>query len=347
MWQYQEMLPYPITIFDRSTALTVAMPESFTEETFQPSAKYRPRPFDGDIFPWYVVYFSQQTGLDFERNATNEKIVYYFLIAAANICMIAAVIGALRDIARELHLSDMRTNFVARVSHELRTPLGLIHLFAETLEMGRVANEEKRQEYLHAITKESERLSHLINNILNFSQIEADRKLYSMSPQLVDEIVAEAAETLQYHLQRHEMQMDLQIEEDLPPVSCDRDAIGQVLYNLISNAVKYSSEGSTITLRAFQDAGWVTIQVADEGIGISNEYREKIFQQFFRLEKDPMVQKTGGSGLGLTVVKHIVQAHHGQISVDSQPGQGSTFTVKLPVMQSATAKTRASAPDIS
>jgi signal transduction histidine kinase len=332
MWQYQDDLPYPVLIYDRGANQLVAQPSALSDAYTGESQRYPPRQFDRDFFPWFSVHFSDQTGIDLLQTANNEKIVYYCLIAAANICMIAAVIGALRDISRELILSDMRSNFVARVSHELRTPLGLIRLFAETLEMGRVAQDEKRKEYLHAITKESERLTNLINNILNFSQIEANKKLYTLRPVPLEDVIIEATDSMEYHLQRHNMTLRLDLESDLPIISCDRESIGQALYNLLSNAVKYSPEGSTITMSARTDDGWAEISIIDEGIGIAPEHHEKIFQEFFRVD-NPQVRETGGSGLGLAVVKHIAQGHHGRISVSSEPGKGSTFTLRLPMKQ--------------
>jgi len=148
--------------------------------------------------------------------------------------------GALRNIAKELEISDMRSDFVARISHELRTPLGLIRLYAETLEMDRTKDEDKRKEYLRSITKESERLTHLINNILNFSLIEAEKKQYSMVETQIDDVVYDTIETIQYHLERYGFNLDVNIEENLPSLYCDPESIQQAIYNLLTNAMKYS-----------------------------------------------------------------------------------------------------------
>lgn len=334
MWQFQEDLPYPVAVYDRGANRRAAHPSALGDAYAGESRRYPPRQFDRDFFPWFSVHFSDQTGIDLLQTANNEKVVYYCLIAAANICMIAAVIGALRNISRELILADMRSNFVARVSHELRTPLGLIRLFAETLEMGRVNQDEKRKEYLHAITKESERLSNLINNILNFSQIEANKKLYTLRPVPLEDVIADATDSMEYHLKRHNMKLQLDLARELPIVSCDKESIGQALYNLLSNAVKYSPEGSTITVSARTENGWAEISIADEGIGVALEHQDKIFQEFFRVD-NPLVRETGGSGLGLAVVKHIAQGHQGKVSVSSELGNGSVFTLRLPLKQQA------------
>lgn len=331
MYSVEDELRYPVRIIDRLTGDIVAdVAEIGAPNSFRPSTIYRPRPFSENFFPWYYITFSDVTGRDIMQVAQNEKTIYYCLIAAANVCLIAAVFGALRNIAKELALSDMRSNFVARVSHELRTPLGLIRLFAETLELDRIKDEETKREYLHAITKESERLSHLINNILNFSQIESQKKQYNLSPCSIEDIIFETVDAMQYHFQRHDMNVDMDIESDIPDIRCDHEAIEQALYNILSNAVKYSGDGMSIDLRAYKQNDEVVIEVADQGIGISKENQRKIFQEFYRVN-DPRVQETGGSGLGLAVVKHIVEGHQGRLSVESNPDEGSTFMIRLPI----------------
>ncbi|MBI1390107.1 MAG: hypothetical protein GC154_16825 [bacterium] len=330
MWQIEGDLRYPILIEDRVTGKSVADVNLMGEPNFKPSSKYTPRPFSDVYFPWYYVNFSAGTGEDIMKVAENEKMVYYCLIAAANVCLVAAVFGALRNIAKELALSDMRSNFVARVSHELRTPLGLIRLFAETMEMDRILDEAKKKEYLHAITKESERLSHLINNILNFSQMESHKKQYNFRWTPIEDVIYDTVDAMHYHFQRHDMNVDLDLSTDLPKIHCDREAIEQALYNILSNAVKYSGDGMSIDVRAYTVNRSVVIEVADQGIGISPEFQKKIFQEFFRVN-DPRVQETGGSGLGLAVVKHIVEGHGGKISVKSNPDEGSTFMIQIPI----------------
>lgn len=331
MYSVEDELRYPIQIVDRLTAEVVADVEEIGDpNSFIPSTQYRPRPFSENFFPWYFISFSDTTGRDIMQVAKNEVAIYYCLIAAANVCLIAAVFGALRNVAKELALSDMRSNFVARVSHELRTPLGLIRLFAETMELERIKDNETKKEYLHAITKESERLTHLINNILNFSQIESQKKHYNLSPNSIEDIIFETVDAMQYHFQRHDMNVEMDIDSDIPAIDCDYEAISQALYNILSNAVKYSGDGMSIDVRAYKDNNEAVIEVADQGIGIAKENQRKIFQEFYRVI-DPRVQETGGSGLGLAVVQHIVEGHQGKLSVESNPDEGSTFTIRLPL----------------
>ncbi|RJP32135.1 MAG: sensor histidine kinase [Candidatus Omnitrophota bacterium] len=324
-------IQYPIFIEDFVLNRRVA--EVPVENGIQnESERYYPRVFNPVQFPWYQIHFSAETGGDIMEIANYEKNVYYCLIAAANLIMILGVLSSLRNINRELILAEMRSDFVARVSHELRTPLGLIRLFSETLEMGRMKDEEKQKEYLHAITKESERLTLLINNILDFSKIEENKKHYSLSENQVESIVLASVDVMQYHFQRNEMEVIVEVESELPPILCDKEAMQQCLYNLFSNAMKYSDPGRRIEIKAFRPNEEILISVTDQGIGIAAELHEKIFQKFYRVD-DPKVRKTGGSGLGLAVVKHIVDSQGGRISVKSAPDQGSTFTIHFPLAE--------------
>jgi len=335
MWQrevakLEAELTYPIAIEDHLTGEWIATIEEAGGKEMAESKKHLPQSFHNDLFPWYKIHFSDETGEDIMMSARYEKMVYYCLIAAANVIMIAAVISALRNIAHELALSDMRSNFVARVSHELRTPLGLIRLYAETLELNRAKNEEKRQEYLRALTKECERLAQMINNILNFSRIEANKQQYTLTERPIGNLVLETAETMRYHFERHGLNLHVSADPALPPVRCDGEALRQALFNLLSNAMKYSGEGKNVWVNAYSHNGEVIIEVKDQGIGVSSDQRAKIFEEYHRVD-DPLVRETGGTGLGLAVVKHIVESHRGRIVVDSTPGQGSTFAIHLPV----------------
>lgn len=328
MWTRERELKYPIAIEDRYLLEIIAQTSSGGFVQFDESKKFTPVTFN-ERFPWYYLHFSSPTGEDIMDIARYEKIVYYCLIAAANVIMIVGVIGALRNIAQELAISDLRSDFVARVSHELRTPLGLIRLYAETLEMGRTKDEEKQKEYLRSIIKESERLTQLINNILNFSQMEAETKYYSFSETQIEDVIYESVESMRYHLERHGFEVHVHFQDDLPPISCDPEAIKQAIYNLLSNAMKYSGDGKYIAVNVYGMDSEIIVDVVDKGIGIALDQQKKIFQEFYRVE-DPRVRETGGSGLGLAVVKHIVESHGGYLQVQSELGRGSVFSIHLP-----------------
>ena len=235
-----------------------------------------------------------------------------------------------RNISREMALAKLKSDFVSNVSHELRTPLSLIRLYAETLEMGRLKSQEKYQEYYCIIRKESERLTALINNILDFSRIEAGRKEYDFRETDMRELVHNTLDSYRYQIEQNGFAFEEKISEDVPALRVDREAIARSLLNLVNNALKYSQDQKYIGVNLFRYNGAVKLEVVDHGIGIPVEEQSKIFEKFYRVG-DPLVHNTKGSGLGLSLVRHIAQAHGGDVAVDSSPGRGSRFTITLPV----------------
>jgi len=235
---------------------------------------------------------------------------------------------------RESEIARLKSDFVANVSHDLKTPLSLIRMFAETLEMDRVPDEQRRREYYAVLTRESERLSRLIDNVLDFSRIESGRQRYEMAPGSVEPIVHEVLESFRHPLDQQGFKVDVSVAPDLPDVSLDAEALKQALANLVDNAMKYSGEGRRITVVA-RPAGpevgvpEVLVEVGDEGVGIPLAERERIFEKFYRIGRSE-TQGRRGSGVGLALVKHIVEAHGGRVTVESRPGAGSRFTLHLP-----------------
>jgi len=234
---------------------------------------------------------------------------------------------------REMKLAEAKSSFVSNVSHELKTPLALIRLFAETLEFGRVKDEQKAHEYYRIISRESSRPTGLIDNILDFSQIEAGRKEYHLAVADAGEIVEKVVRDYEYRLDAAGFKLDLDIATSLPTVLTDRDALAQVVLNLLDNALRYSPDFKRISVRVAECRGAVIIEVADKGIGIPRSEHEKIFDKFYRVNTS-LVHSTKGSGLGLALVNHIVRAHGGHVTVVSEPGQGSHFTIHLPAAPS-------------
>jgi signal transduction histidine kinase len=235
-----------------------------------------------------------------------------------------------RDVRREVQTAEMRSQFVSSVSHELKTPLTAIRMFAETLSLGRSRTPEAQKEYLDTIVNESERLTRLLNNVLDFTKIEAGRKAYRLQPTDLSELIHAAARTMQYPLSQHGLRLNVEIEEGVVEVKADRDALEQAILNLLSNAMKYSGDSRDIGLRLATNDGQAVIQVTDHGVGIDPEEQRKIFEKFYRV-RSPDNDRITGSGLGLALVDHIVRAHGGQIRVESTPGKGSTFSVCLPL----------------
>ena len=255
--------------------------------------------------------------------------ISFLTLAALSLVLAAGIALTYRNVTKEMALARLKSDFVSNVSHELRTPLSLIRLYAETLEMGRLTSPEKYQEYYRIIRKESERLTGLINNILDFSRIEAGRKEYDFRETDMSELVHNTLDSYRFQLEQSGFQFEEKIDE-VPPMRVDREAMARSLLNLVNNALKYSQDRKYIGVNLYRDNGSVKLEVVDQGIGIPHQEQQKIFEKFYRVG-DPLVHNTKGSGLGLSLVRHIVQAHGGEVAVDSAPGQGSKFTIVLPV----------------
>jgi two-component system, OmpR family, phosphate regulon sensor histidine kinase PhoR len=234
-----------------------------------------------------------------------------------------------RNIRREMSLAQAKSEFVSNVSHEIRTPLSLISMYAETLEMNRVT-EEKKLEYQSVIAKEAARLSGIVNRILNFSQIQANKKTYEAKPLNLNELVDEVLKSYFFHLRDKGFTCELIKDENLNLVIGDRNAIVEAFINLIDNAMKYSQDKKNITIKTGRDGNFNFVEVKDEGMGIAKKHQSEIFDQFYRAPTGD-IHNTKGSGLGLTLVKKTMEAHHGKIKVESAPGKGSTFRLYFPI----------------
>lgn len=269
------------------------------------------------------------------ERSIDEEIRRFTIAKMATIAFIDALLGAglvlvYNNVRRELHLSRLKSDFVANVSHELKTPLALIRLFAETLELGRVPSDDRKRQYYQVINKESQRLTQLINNILDFSRIEAGRKEYRFAATDVGRIVHEVVEAYRFPIEQQGFALEVAVADDLSEVEVDKEALAQALLNLVNNAIKYSRDEKRIVISARRDGERVLVTVADQGIGIAKSEQRKIFEKFYRAE-DSLVHETKGSGLGLALVKHIMEAHGGSVELDSAPGKGSRFTLALPL----------------
>jgi signal transduction histidine kinase len=251
------------------------------------------------------------------------------LIGFIDMMLLAGLYLAYTNVRREVHLARLKSDFVANVSHELKTPLALIRLFAETLELGRVQGAEKAKQYYRIINKESQRLTQLINNILDFSRIEAGRKQYRLVRTDVARVVSEVLDAYRFPIEQQGFTLEVEMAEDLPEAEIDPEAIEQALLNLVNNSIKYSRDEKYIKLSVRHEAGKILVSVADKGIGVAKADQKKIFEKFYRAE-NTLVHETKGSGLGLALVQHIMEAHGGTVELESSPGKGSTFTLVIP-----------------
>ena len=254
------------------------------------------------------------------------------------LALLGGVAFAFRAADRAMKLSEMKSDFVSNVSHELRTPLASIRVFAEFLRLGRVRSPEKVQEYGEYIEAESRRLSGLINNILDFARIESGRKTYDFTRADLGEVVSSVLKSFEIRLAPGGFRITFQGPgSPLPLVEMDPDAVSQAVHNLLDNAVKYSGDSKEVAVRLEREDDSAVISVEDHGVGIAREEQRKIFERFHRVSTG-LVHDVKGSGLGLSIVHHIVQAHQGRITVESEPGKGSKFSIHLPLQRSAQAR---------
>ena len=235
-----------------------------------------------------------------------------------------------RDVRRESRLAALRSQFVSSVSHELKTPVSSIRAFAELLDMGRVKSEQERAEYVKTIVGESERLSRLVDGVLEFSRIDQGKRVYRLQPVPLEEVLRSAARACEYSLTQGNFELRIAVDPAAPPVAADREALEQAVMNLLGNAMKYSGEDRRIDLSLSLEHNTAVIRVRDRGIGIPLEEQSQIFERFYRAE-DSEQRNIPGTGLGLALVHHIVKAHGGRVAVESLPGRGSTFSILLPI----------------
>lgn len=252
------------------------------------------------------------------------------LVALLDIVLLLGIWWVFRNIRKEIGLAQLKADFVANVSHEIRTPLSLISMFAETLHLGRVASEEKRKQYYSIINQESQRLSGIVNKILNFSQIEAGKRIYHPVPTDLNEIIENVLPSFAFHLQQQGFTLQFLPDESLPIIQADPEAVAEALINLLDNAVKYSLSDKHIEISTGQTDSSAWLAVQDQGIGISKEKQKMIFDKFYRVSEGD-VHNTQGAGLGLALVEHIVDAHKGHITLESEIGKGSRFQLIFPI----------------
>ena len=248
--------------------------------------------------------------------------------------MILGVLLILRDISREEHLAQLRSDFISNVTHELKTPLTSVQLFTESIILNRIKTDADKNEYLRIILKETESLKRMINNILEFSKKEKGKLEYKFEEVNVTSLVNLAINDLDYWLVEKGFILQTQLEDNVK-VTADPDALKQAIINLLSNAMKFSRNRKEILVGLREEKGEIMIVVEDKGIGIPEDQKDLVFEAFYRVgQKD--AEDISGTGLGLTVVKEIVEAHHGKILVESKLNEGSKFTIILNSMEEKT-----------
>jgi signal transduction histidine kinase len=263
--------------------------------------------------------------------AKNDLRVYGAAIALVLLILSFGVILLLRDVSREARTNRVRADLVSSVSHELKTPITLIRLHGETLMRRSEISESERGDFYRVIVRESERLTRLVNQILTFSRVERGALAYNFEHGDLAPIVAEIVEEHREHLEGAGFHVQRTLPESAPTVRFDPAALSQAVVNLLDNAVKYSGESRDIAIRLEFREGSVAFEVEDHGIGIPPREQSKIFERFYRV---PNGSGKGGYGLGLFLVRHIMEAHGGRAEVESEPGRGSRFRLIFPVAAS-------------
>jgi two-component system phosphate regulon sensor histidine kinase PhoR len=258
------------------------------------------------------------------------NLLFGILVVSFVSVVITGIILVLVFVRREANLSELQADFVSKVSHELRTPLTAIRLFAETLDRPN-ADEATRSKCTTLLVAESERLSKMIERLLDWGRMEAGRKIYELKTEKVSDIIEDARKAYVPHQEvgGGSVELALDIDPELPDVVVDRHAIVDSIVNLLSNAQKYGGSPPKIRLRASAANQEVTIAVTDNGAGIPAPEHRRIFEKFYRID-DRLSRTKEGSGLGLAIVKHVARAHRARVIVESEEGKGSTFALVLP-----------------
>jgi two-component system phosphate regulon sensor histidine kinase PhoR len=301
--------------------------------------------FPTTLYNWRVQV-SPLASEELAARVQNRRLLEITMVSLSCIVIVVGAIAIVLVAEKERRISALKSEFVANVSHELKTPLALVRMFAEMLQSGRVSTDAKKQEYLDIIVRESERLSALIENVLDFARLERGRGSYEFTEGDVGDAVARAANVYRYRAEREGVKLVLDVEPSLPRARIDERAIQLAVINLVDNALKYAPGGETITVRARADDGGrgasgsgagVRVDVSDQGPGVAPEDRQRIFERFVRLpgsREEKSGEKTRspvrGSGIGLALVKHIAESHGGRAWVESTLGNGSTFTFTIP-----------------
>lgn len=280
------------------------------------------------IFPDYALGI-RTNGTTLQQLVRERTKVNLLLLVALDVILIIGVVLVFRNLKKEVDLAQNKADFVSNVSHEIRTPLALISMFAETLEMDRVHSEEKKREYYRILSKETQRLSGIVNKILNFSQTEAKKKTLHLESLHLDTEIKGILNTYDFHLSNKGFEYTYAGKDDLW-IKADREALVEAVINLIDNAMKYSEDKKCIEIHIAREGNYAFVAVKDYGIGIRRKDQKHIFDKFYRVSSGNLA-KSRGTGLGLSLVKQLMEAQQGKITVASEPGKGSQFKLYFPL----------------
>ena len=284
--------------------------------------------FGKTLYAWRIQIAPRNVD-ELRAQADMERLLGLLLIPVSTV-IIAVGLGVVwLSIRAERRATQLRSDFIANVSHELKTPLSLIRMFGELVATGKHKEPGMARDYANIITREAERLSHLIDNVLDFARLERGKSSYNFAEGRLEEVVDRALDVCRYRLEKEKIRLRTELDAGLPLVRMDEDAMTLVLLNLVDNAVKYGGDGGEVAVKLSRAPGGIMLSVSDHGSGISAEEQPRVFERFYRAS-NARARNVRGSGIGLSLVKFIAEAHGGRVHVASAPGQGSTFTVFIP-----------------
>lgn len=287
-------------------------------------------PFVDTVDMWSVRV--SETDESARKELQRKRLIDSLFIGGAMTVMLAGLLVLVLAIRRERRANELKSEFISNVSHELKTPLSIISMFGEMLANGRTKGPDQATEYADIIWRESVRLSRLIDNVLDFAKIERGKNVYEFAEADIADVVERAVDLVGRRLTTADMTIDVEIEPELPPVQLDANAFTLAVMNLIDNATKYAADGKRIELELRREGERIVLTVRDYGPGIDAAELDQIFERFYRA-RAVRLKPIRGSGIGLALVRHIARAHHGDVTVESAPGKGSTFRLWIPISQ--------------
>ncbi|TWU42426.1 sensor histidine kinase [Novipirellula artificiosorum] len=288
----------------------------------------------GDVFPGWRLSLSLNDKSEIERAATRRNTITLWTGLMVILATCALMLLIARTVQHQMQLARLKNDLVGTVSHELKTPLASMRLLVDTLLDAESFDENLTREYLQLIGKENERLCRVMDNFLAFSRMDRRMHTFTFVPCDVRKLILRSVEAAGDRFHAADCQLDVRVDDDLPTLNADTDAIVTAILNLLENAYKYSDPVRQIQIHASEQAGRIRIAVADNGIGLSRRTAAKVCQRFYQVDRS-LARKGQGCGLGLSIVQFIVSAHHGRLQIDSLPGSGSTFTILLPVAEAS------------
>lgn len=290
------------------------------------------KPVITDLFPknfppWRVEIYQKEGGTP---GSLLYKNIFFWIILAMLFVLLVGSGLIIRSIIHEVNLLNLKSDFIASVSHEFKTPLTSMGLILEQLMGSHNNTTDKTKEYYRVLRHDSEKLKRLVKNVLDFTKIEKGKREYTLAATDIPVLIRNEVESYTKENNTDDIRFELNIDDNIPSVLVDAEALSQAVHNLLDNAVKFSDKEKKVSVELIQKEGIIEIAVKDNGIGIPENEQKKVFEKFYRGKQAHSVSPTG-TGLGLTLVKHIMKAHGGNVAVQSQPGKGSCISLILPI----------------